>query len=201
MKKLVLALLCLLVVIPGESFSRREARHAGVRKELAFSLAPTANSGLTTFAILTWYGNDERPSDVRVITRNEFLAAAHGLIASEANPSRDDLFIKYEVKDCSYYVDSVFRSTTYNCSIIDDLWKLRYKVYPIKADQKLKLQNKIAVPDVGWASTNFEMSWEQLAFLEKYGIKNRNDFFIGANAFRLLKDMQDPDWISAYAQL
>lgn len=201
MKRLILAIMLALVLVPTENSSGRGSMHVGVRKELAFNLAPSANSALSTFAILTWYGNDERPSDIRIITRNEFLAVAHGLIASEANPSRDNLFVKYEVKDCSYYVDSVFKSTTYNCSIVDDLWKLRYKVYPVRSEQKLKLKENISLPESGWAGSSFEMSWEQLAFLGKYGIKSRNDFFVGANAFRLLKDMQDPDWISTYSGL
>ena len=201
MKKLLLALLLVLVLSPGDSYSRREPVPVGVRRELAFNLMPSVNSGLTTFAILTWYGDAERPSDVRMITRNEFLAIAHGVIASEANPTRENLFLKYEVKDCSYHIDSIWKSTTYSCSVVDDLWKLRYKIFPLKADQKLKLVDKVQVPEPGWANNNFEMSWEQLAFLEKYGIRTRGDFFYGANAFRLLKDMQDPDWVSTYARL
>ena len=201
MKKLLLALLLLLVIAPRDSYSHRKAVKWGVRKELAFSLMPSGNSALCTFAILTWYGDDARYSDVRVITRNEFLAVAHGLIESEANPKREDLFLKHEIKDCSFYRDTVWKSTTYDCSVIDDLWKLRHKTYPLRADQKRVILDKVAVPETGWASSAYEMSWEQLAFLEKYGIRSRNDYFYGANAFKLLKDMQDPDWVAAYAKL
>jgi hypothetical protein len=201
MKKLLLALVLLLLIAPRDTYSRKESRAMSVRKELAFSLMPSGNSALITFAILTWYGDDERPSDVRIITRNDFLAIAHGLAASEANPTRENLFVKYEVKDCASYIDTIGKSTTYDCSVVDDLWKLRYKLYPIKSAQKIKILDKVEVPEVGWANMPFEMSWEQLGFLEKYGIRSRNDFFYGANAFRLLKDMQDPDWISVYAKL
>jgi hypothetical protein len=160
------------------------------RCELGFCLMPAANSYPVTFAILTWYGDSERPDDIRVITRHEFLSIAHGLIESEANPKKEDLFTKYEIKDCGYFLSGA-GTTEFECSVVDDLWRLRYREYPYKV--------KVSPKGAGWGGLMDEMTWGQLDYLAKYGIRTRNDYFHGEKAFKLMKDMQSSDWINEYA--
>ena len=45
-------------------------------------------------------------------------------------------------------------------------------------------------------------SSEQLRYLQQnYGIKFITDYIYGKNLFQLLKDMQDPNWVSNYMSL
>lgn len=194
MKKLLPALVIIVsAFLAAGTYPRSSGIVTAPRTSIGFNLAPSANSGLITFAVLTWYDEkDDRPDRVQYITRQEFLSIAHGLVDSKANPHREDLFVKHEVQDCNYFIDTVFRKTTFECSIVDDLWRLRYNMYPVKVNNPPK--------GSGWATTRDEMSWGQLDYLGKYGIKHRNDFFYGENAFKLLKDMQNPDWISEYSK-
>jgi hypothetical protein len=190
MRKLLLAIVIVLAALPAGSM------HTGmqwtVRCELAFNLMPSANSYPVSFAILTWYGDSERPDEIKHLTRHEFLSIAHGLVESKANPNKEDLFAKYEVQDCQYFIDPIAKTTSFECSIVDDIWRLRYKTYPYRV--------KTPPEGSGWASSYDEMSWGQLDYLGKYGVRTRNDFFYGKNAFMLLKDMQNSDWVSEYAK-
>ena len=192
MKKLLLALALLLIASrPGTPALAMKAGGWDKRCELAFCLMPSANSYPVTFAVLTWYGDSERPDDIKVITRHDFLSIAHGLVESEANPKKEDLFAKYEIQDCNSYFDPTTKTTSFECSVVDDIWRLRYRIYPYMV--------KTPPKGSGWGALPDEMSWEQLDFLSKYGVKTRNDYFHGEKAFKLLKDMQDPAWVSGYA--
>jgi hypothetical protein len=194
MKKLLLAFALILAVSPaGTRPAARPIPTWERRCELAFCLMPSASSAPVTFAILTWYDKtSERPDEVRVITRHEFLTIAHGIIPSEANPKQEDLFAKYEVKDCNFEFDPLTKKANFNCSVVDDLWRLRNRNYPFKVPAPPK--------GSGWGALPDEMSWGQLEYLGKYGVRSRNDYFFGENAFKLMKDMQDPDWVSSYAK-
>lgn len=193
MKKLLLAFTLIIAARPAGTQPGVQPHQGWERRcELGFCLMPSANSAPVTFAILTWYDkNNERPDEVRVITRHEWLSIAHGIIPSEANPKQEDLFARYEVKDCTFEYDSLSKKTIFDCSVVDDLWRLRYRTYPCKVASPPK--------GSGWGALPDEMSWGQLEYLGRYGVKTRNDYFYGENMFRLLKDMQDPAWVSAYA--
>lgn len=191
MKRQALAAILTFATLTAGTQPHAEPARFNVRCELAFSLMPSANSSPVTFALLTWYGDSPRPDGIQHITRQEFLAIASGLVESKANPSKENLFAKYEIQDCSYSADAVSKTVSYSCSVVDEIWKLRHKAYPARVTG--------ASPGTGWATGEYDMSWGQLDYLARYGITSRNDFIHGEKAFRLLKDMQDPAWVSSYA--
>jgi len=155
---------------------------------LAFSFMPSANSGLITYAIVCVH--EKTPRQVIYITRNEFLRQATGQTISEANPLKENLFTKHEIPDCGYYNDSIAKRLTYECSVVDNLWKLRYGPFPERS--KSKVEN-------GWArgKDNFPTDG-QLAILYQYGIERLSELIVGEKAFKLLKDMQNPEWVANY---
>ncbi len=74
---------------------------------------------------------------------------------------------------------------------LDDLWKLRYKEYPLF---------QMTPKEPGWSSSNenFIPAPKQTEILQAYGVDNINGIFFGVNALRLLKDMGDTKWIDSY---
>jgi hypothetical protein len=152
---------------------------------LGFNLMPGPNSGAVTFVVITPLPNTQ--PDIRFITRNEFIRLASGIIANEANPQKENFFAKYEVEDCGVYRDSIFKKTSFSCSSVDQVWKLRYKVGPYSNG-----------PDtLGWANS-LVPSVGQMSILKSYGISRLDDYCYGENAFHLLHDMQSYAWQSKY---
>lgn len=141
-----------------------------------------------TYAVV--YDYEKLPREVTYITRFEFMRLATGQTPSEVNPKQENLFTKNEIRDCGYYNDSIAKRLTYECSVVDNIWKLRYGPFPFRTKSK---------PEDGWArgAGNFP-SDGQLAILYSYGIERLSQLFIGEQAFKLLRDMQNPDWVSAY---
>ncbi|GAB4284621.1 MAG: hypothetical protein Kow0068_09730 [Marinilabiliales bacterium] len=138
-----------------------------------FSLEQTMYGGMIHYGIARVHADGKE--EYRYCSRHVWLLQVAGHIASEANPDTVNLFLKYDIDP----------------KIVLDLWKLRYSEFPYKS------QNQT----MGWAQKPYGPSDAQLAFLKKYGFKTITSFVYGYNAFRLLKDMMDPDWVSNYMNL
>lgn len=111
------------------------------------------------------------------ITKTNFLLQITGQQESKANPNNVNYMKEYQI----------FWQT------FDQLWKLQYSEYPFDRKQN---------PDTkGWAKMKYSPSKGQLQFLRQYGIKNITDFFYGKNLFRILKDIQDTNWVGNYKNL
>ncbi|RKX18096.1 MAG: hypothetical protein DRP35_09810 [Candidatus Zixiibacteriota bacterium] len=112
------------------------------------------------------------------LTKTNFLFQITGQQDSKANPNHINYMKEYQI----------FWQT------LDQLWKLKYSEYPY--DRRHNQDTK------GWAKMKYSPSPEQLRYLQQnYGIKNITDFIYGKNLFRLLKDMQDPGWVSNYMNM
>jgi hypothetical protein len=151
---------------------------------LGFSLMPGPNNGLISFAIVTPLLNGQQ--DCQFISRNDFIRMAGGGIHNEVNPNAENLFSKYAIEECGLYRDSVFKRTSFSCSVLDQIWKLRYHQGPYGGADSL-----------GWTGATVP-STNQMNTLRSYGITNLDDFFYGENAFKLLHDMQSYAWQSRY---
>ncbi len=171
---------------------------------LGFSLMPGANSTPVSFKIVRIYDNKSMAPVVQNISRDEFLRIATGAQSSTANLKGENLFIKNEITDCSFGRDTVINHMLYKaswqCSIVDELWKLRYGEYPFAVEG-----NKVSIVDptapkvnAGWARNPNAPSEGQLQMLRPYGAVFIIDLIYGDNAFRLLHDMQDVAWQSRY---
>lgn len=187
MRILILIITCFLFISgkPLEEIPEQKTNYY-----LGFNLMPSANSGLVNYVII--YAPEGKIQTVTTINKNLFFFHMTGKIQSQANPKNENFFIKYELGGCGIFKDSIFNKTTFNCNLIDDLWKLRYQEYPYALKQGSEFEKN------GWAKTPMAPSHGQMQILRKYGITNLDDYFFGENAMRLLRDMQDPAWITVY---
>lgn len=153
---------------------------------------------------------------VETITKANFLKKSQGHEHSEANLKQENFFAKYGVVDSAAIMRDVLSSfdqsikskdpqlyeykkrTRYNNHVdylaknaVSDLWKLRFAMFPYAGSEDT----------IGW-TMNFENTYmprpEQMEILQGYGLQRINDYIWGDNLFRLLKDMQDPNWVEEY---
>ena len=184
MKAASLAILCCLIgqgLFPGNP---QEQSHPATGPYLGFNLMPGPNNGMINFVIVSLLPDGRK--DAQFITRSEFIRLASGVTASDVNPDKLNLFSKYEVEDCGVYRDSIFKKTRFECSSLDQLWKLRYRKSPYGGADSLGWTNS-SVPSPG-----------QMSILKEYGATGVDDIIYGEQAFRLLHDMQSYAWQSRY---
>jgi len=104
-----------------------------------------------------------------------FVMQIAGLQDSRANPDTINFFVKYDISP----------------RIIGTLWMLRYAEYPYRSKKF----------NFGWAKNVASPSDAQFEFLKQYGFENINSFIYGENAFRLLQDMMNLDWVNNYKSI
>ena len=79
--------------------------------------------------------------------------------------------------------------TGLDCSSIRDLWKLRYRGAAVEGR------------GTGWAGEEFRPSDRQQILLQAYRTEEYPHWqgpYFGKDALRLLRDMQDPEWVRMY---
>ena len=142
----------------------------------AISLMQTVRGDLLHYAIIKKQKNNKW--QVIYMTKNNFLLQITGQQFSKANPNLINYMKEYRI----YW------------QTLDEVWKIKYSEYPYR--------KKYNDNEPGWAKRKFVPSEQQMKFLQKnYGIKHINDFIYGKNLFKLLKNMQDPNWIEYYKSL
>ncbi|MFZ1694471.1 MAG: hypothetical protein WAT74_14840, partial [Flavobacteriales bacterium] len=116
-----------------------------------------------------------------------FILQATGLLESPANLEAIDLFERYGIAGCSPIEYGV--RTGLDCSVLRNLWKLRFHREPIGGNE------------TGWAGEPFAPSARQQVLLQMYRAPDQPHWqgpYVGDNAFRLLRDIQDPQWVLLY---
>lgn len=128
----------------------------------------------------------------RNFNKDEFIKYASGFWPSVFNPKKENLFLENDISDCDVYVNDTILAQVPYCFSIDSLWKVRWPLYP---DGRGK--------ETGWATGGFSPSKKQKEYLyENYGISNIDlDFFIDTNFWKILRDVQNPDWVLNYRSL
>jgi hypothetical protein len=207
MKTIRALLICVLLTVAGFGFLQQSTEVELAYKEyLGFSLMPGANSTAVSFHIIKKWDDPKMPIEAVNITQREFTAIASGLIKHNANPKGENLFATNGVIDCGYFNDTVINMRFYEsgmrCNTVNDIWRLRWAEWPfyIAAPRNANPNTLTPFgPGPGWARKPLQPSEGQLELLKSYGVTDPMvDAFWGANAFRLLKDMQDPAWVTTY---
>lgn len=163
--------------------------HAQARQEFGFSLNPTAQGELHALFIYTV--KDGVVLNNVPMRPNFFVLQASGLMESKANLESVDLFDQYGIKNCGVWTDDGTIRTDLDCTTLQDLWKLRYRT------------GMGAQEGNGWAGEEFRPSERQQIILQLYRRPEYEHWqgpYFGEDAFRLLRDMQDPAWVKTYAQ-
>ncbi len=130
--------------------------------------------------------------EARPITRGQFVMQAQGAAPSKANPEGINLFRKHGVKGCLLPAElDDGRRTVPDCGVFDELWKLRFWEYPFK-------QREGHQPGLGWAEARTQPSERQQLLLCGYGLCSLTQIACGEDLFRLLRDVEDPEWVDNY---
>lgn len=144
---------------------------------LGFNLNSNMSGGLANFALIKPLPNGKKK--IILLTKDNFIQQAMGKQKSMGNPKKIDFFEKYQIK---------------SPSILDHLWKLRYKTYPNLTLEKM---------DPGWSENDsipFLPSEAQMNILRGFGIERFTDYIYDDEAFRLLSSMEDPAWVKNYKE-
>lgn len=144
---------------------------------------------LTTY--IAYIDNGRTHSHSKIITETEFIKIASGHWPSIYNPTRRNYFEEYKF-NCGVLKDSfTLKEYTY-CIPLDSLWKVHFQKNPLD----ITLGN-------GWSNKQFNPSLNQELFLYKtYGVKHiDSDFFLDSNMWKILSDVQNPQWIENYKSL
>lgn len=139
--------------------------------------------------------NDGKTMGTEAVPVQDWVRMNAGEITSRANPKRVNLFEEYKVDSCWVLYDSIYwtygkkKYVGYDCSPMNNLWKLRYQTHPYDYDNQ----------ELGWSKTPFSPSIEQMEFLrDGYGLSHLDGYVWGENMYRLLNDMNDLGWVNAY---
>ena len=145
---------------------------------------------MITYAIVTKIGDQYMSS--QIIDEQFFMYYALGYWPCKANANRENLFKKNKVPNCHLLYSDSGKVNGYYNGPFRDLWRIKYKMHPYSRDQ----------PE-GWSNEKYKPSPGQAKYLnEHYGVLNINThYFIGESLFKLLRDIQNPDWISMYRSL
>lgn len=156
------------------------------------SISPSTDGQL--FSLFLVKVHEGKVLETRPLGREQFVKQAQGRMNSEANPTKEDLFAKFDIKACYLPPDSVAMGySVRDCSVLDNLWKIRYWEYPQQGPDGPRTVQ-------GWAAKPLKPSDRQLGILGAYGIRLVNDMVLGDAIFRLLHDMSDPNWVNNYRQ-
>ena len=163
-----------------------------LKSHLAISINPNCNSQYVNYAIIT--ESNGKVVKTRFISGSEFIRIGMGKQPSKANNSGENIFKKFQIKDCLYKYDSSQCLKTPDLKLFD-LWALRYNRNPFCPPDCTPAKDMLVD---GFGQYKFRPSWPQIQILQRYGITYINDFFYGENLFQLLADFQNPEWRNNY---
>jgi hypothetical protein len=175
--------ICIIILLTTLSISNFAQETAFGSEELTedftfcVNLLPNASGDIVHYAMIKHIDNKNRK--LVFLTRDEFLFQIGGKMKSDANFKRVNLFRKYSIQDSL---------------VIDNLWKLRYAVYPYNTGNSVMK---------GWGVNpkNEDLpSPGQMELLKTFGLTRIGDYIEGENLFKLLKAMEDPEWLTKYKQ-
>jgi len=173
LRKIVLLLTVLAELIPSVVFAQQLPESAKIKHYFCIKLVNGTEGQEVRYGILTigLSGN----KTVQFLTLDEWMKQFTGRKESKANPDRVDYMREYKIS---------FKT-------IKNLWKLKFSEYPWGK------KHEEHIP--GWAAKPFSPSPAQMQILREYGIKKFiTDPIYGDNLFRLLQDMQNPEWVQNY---
>lgn len=156
----------------------------------AVGLFVGAHSKLLTYAIVTTSGG--KVVGAQILREQSFMYYIMGYWPSKANPNRVNLLEENGVDSCFLLKNYSNKIDGYFVKPFYDLWKIKYKIHPINYDA-----------ENGWSQEYYKPSPVQAKYLyQHYGVPNVNTSYIyGDSLYKLLRDIQKPDWPIMYQAL
>jgi len=152
----------------------------------AVGIFTSSHSQMLTYAVILETGGVIISS--QVMDEQRFMYYIMGHWPTVANPQKINLLEANGVDSCFLWANDKNKIIGYYAKPFQFLWKLRYKTNPYKYDED------------GWSHKYYKPSESQARFLyENYGVKNLLiDFFVGENLYKLLRDVQNQEWVDSY---
>jgi hypothetical protein len=162
----------------------------GKKQHFAVGIFVSANSQLITYAIVTEING--KIIGTQILREQRFFYYIMGYWPTAANPTKENLLEKNGIDSCFLVKNYSNKINGYFVKPFYNLWKLRYKSHPIAYD----------IED-GWSNGYYKPSAKQAYLLDTaYNVPNvKLNMFMGDNLFKLLRDMQRPEWIDLYSSL
>lgn len=161
----------------------------------AFTLQPTANSGLVSYWVVSVY--DSKIVAKLPVTEKNFILQMKGEQYSKANPTGINMFETNVQSDtCFYQYYWHYGDCNYMSSYrIDDLWTLRYNRNP-ECPVGCTASDGMRVD--GLAVNKTYPSDAQMDILYGYGVNHYTGFFYGENMLKMFNDINNPSWVENY---
>lgn len=142
------------------------------------------------YFIHAFINNGRTLTNQKLLNLDEFTKFASGYWPSIYNPERRNFLLENKLQ-CGI-LESENRIKQSYCSPFDSIWKIRYSFFPYSTNS-----------ENGWAKGNFNPSENQLNYLfERYQVKNLDvHYFIDDKFWLILKDIQNPEWVTFYKNL
>ncbi|TNE55604.1 MAG: hypothetical protein EP338_02200 [Bacteroidetes bacterium] len=147
------------------------------------------NSGL--YMLVAYTHNGRALTNRKIMRMDEFIKIATGFWPSVYNPKRENLLEQHGLP-CGLVTDPITNKKTPACGPLDSLWKIRYSDFPFNTGNER-----------GWSQELYKPSSKQAVYLhQNYNIYDI-DFspFIDSNFWKILRDVQDPNWVRKYKSL
>jgi hypothetical protein len=167
--------------------------HADKKDETkgVFAVKISLQADGSIYKIMAYCKNGERITNLKYLTKQEFIQYATGNWPGIYNPERTNYLEKYDL-NCGFIVDEYTRQQVFGCKPLDSLWKIRFPVYPYHGNM-----------ESGWAGTDTGPTEGQMNYIrENYGVNNFDlDVIADTNLYKLLHDVMDSTWIANYKYL
>ncbi|MES2588138.1 MAG: hypothetical protein V4622_04105 [Bacteroidota bacterium] len=156
-----------------------------------FAVQVNMQTNSQMYTIVVYIDNGRTLTHKKNLTKDEFVKFASGKWPSIYNPERKNLLAENNIL-CGLVKDSITKKDVVFCSPLDSLWKLRFSDYPFNNGK-----------EKGWSRELYKPSSKQAIFLkDNYAVNDLDfGFFMDANFWKIMRDVQDPDWIKKYRSL
>jgi hypothetical protein len=154
----------------------------------AFGVKISYQSTGSITSYIAYIDNGRMHTHLKQISETEFIKIASGHWPSIYNPTQKNYFEEHKF-NCGVLKDSfTLKEYTY-CTPMDSLWKLHFEKHPVNN-----------INGSGWSNKQFNPSLSQELYLyNTYGVAHMDaDYFCDTSLWKLLKDVQNPQWIENY---
>jgi len=148
------------------------------------------NSQILTYSMVTTLNNKVISS--QPMREQRFMYYIMGNWPCKANPERENLLEKNGIDSCFLTMNYSNKINGYYAKPFHNLWRIRYKLHPISYDAP-----------AGWSKGFYKPSQPQSKYIyDNYGVTNvKTQVFYGDSLYKILKDIQNPDWVTLYRNL
>jgi len=164
--------------------------NASKKHHFAVGIIVGPHSQLISYSMVTTLHNKIIGS--QPMNEQRFMYYIMGNWPCIANPNKENLLEKNGVDSCFLTMNYANKINGYYVKPFRNLWRIRYKAHPLSHDAPK-----------GWSQEYYKPSQRQSKYIyDNYGVANiKTNVFYGDSLYKILRDIQNPDWITLYSNL